>query len=74
MSNAMSLRVPKTLYEQVKVMARDEGVSLNQFVLLALAEKVARQQAFDYLDNRFARLQREWMMAAAEPDSAGNWG
>ena len=47
MSNAMSLRVPKTLYDQIKTMAEEEGISLNQFVLLAVAEKVARQQAFE---------------------------
>lgn len=68
MSNTMSLRVPKTLYEQVKVMANDEGISLNQYVLLALAEKVSRQQAFEYLDNRFARLQREYLMANLQTD------
>ena len=73
MSNAMSLRVPKTLYDQIKTMAEEEGISLNQFVLLAVAEKVARQQAFEYLDNRFARLQREFMMAKLDPGSPGYW-
>ena len=47
MSNVMSLRIPKTLHEQVKELARDEGISLNQFVMLALAEKVATLQTID---------------------------
>lgn len=66
MSNVMSLRVPKTLYEQVKELAAEEGISLNQYVLLALAEKVARQQAFEYLDNRFARMYRQWLGSVVE--------
>lgn len=58
MSNVMSLRVPKSLYEQVKELAKDEGVSLNQFVMLALAEKVATLQTIDYLEQRAARGSR----------------
>lgn len=56
MSNAMSLRVPKTLFEQVKAKAKEEGISANQFVLLAVAEKMAREQALELLDHRFEEL------------------
>ena len=31
MSNVLSLRIPKSLHEEVKELAHDEGVSLNQF-------------------------------------------
>lgn len=70
MSNVMSLRIPKTLYEQVKGLAKDEGVSLNQFVMLALAEKVATLQTMDYLEQRAARGSREKLLAilAKAPD------
>jgi hypothetical protein len=70
MSNVMSLRIPKTLHEQVKELARDEGISLNQFVMLALAEKVATLQTIDYLERRAARGSREQLLAilANAPD------
>lgn len=70
MSNVVSLRMPKTLHEQVKVLAKAEGVSLNQFVMLALAEKVAMLQTIDYLEQRAARGSREKLLAvlAKAPD------
>ena len=39
--SALSLRLPKSLHKQVKELAQEEGISMNQFVLLAVAEKVA---------------------------------
>jgi predicted HicB family RNase H-like nuclease len=41
MSSVLSLRILKTLHSQVRELAEEEGVSMNQFVMLALAEKVA---------------------------------
>jgi hypothetical protein len=62
--------MPKTLHEQVKALAKAEGVSLNQFVMLALAEKVATLQTIDYLEQRAARGSREKLLAvlAKAPD------
>ena len=70
MSNVLSLRIPKSLHEEVKELAHDEGVSLNQFVMLALAEKVATLRAIDYLEQRAARGSRKQLLAilAKVPD------
>jgi hypothetical protein len=70
MSTVVSLRIPRTLHEQVKALAKDEGVSLNQFVMLALAEKVATIQTIDYLEQRAARGSRDKLLAilAKAPD------
>ena len=70
MSNVLSLRIPKTLHNQVRELAEEEGVSMNQFVMLALAEKVAALQAIDYLEERAKRGSREKMLAilAKAPD------
>jgi predicted HicB family RNase H-like nuclease len=38
----MLLRIPKTLHEDIMRRADLDGVSLNQWVTAALAEKVAR--------------------------------
>lgn len=70
MSSVLSLRIPKSLHNQVKELAEEEGVSMNQFVMLALAEKVAALQAIDYLEERAKRGSREKMLAvlAKAPD------
>ena len=70
MSNVLSLRLPKTLHNQLRELAKEEGVSMNQFVMLALAEKVAALQAIDYLEERAKRGSREKMLAvlAKAPD------
>lgn len=70
MSNVLSLRIPKSLHNQVRELAEEEGVSMNQFVMLALAEKVAALQAIDYLEERAKRGSREKMLAvlAKAPD------
>jgi hypothetical protein len=44
-------------------MAQAEGVSMNQFVALAVAEKVAVLQASDYLAQRGRRGSREKLLA-----------
>ena len=70
MSSVLSLRIPKSLHNQVREIAEEEGVSMNQFVMLALAEKVAALQAIDYLEERAKRGNREKMLAvlAKAPD------
>jgi len=38
---ALTLRLPKTMYNHLREIAKSEGVSMNQFVTLAVAEKIA---------------------------------
>jgi hypothetical protein len=59
---ALSLRLPKSLHEQVKELAREEGISMNQFVLLAVAEKVASISTVEYLEKRAKRGSREKLL------------
>ena len=70
MSNVLSVRIPKTLHSQVKALAAEEGVSMNQFVMLALAEKVATLQTMDYLEERAKRGSRDKLLEilAKAPD------
>ncbi|MCA9973490.1 MAG: toxin-antitoxin system HicB family antitoxin [Anaerolineales bacterium] len=76
MSSVLSLRIPKTLHSQVRELAEEEGISMNQFVMLAIAEKVATLQAIDYLEERARRGSREKLLAVlakapdVEPDEA----
>jgi uncharacterized protein (DUF1778 family) len=57
--SALSLRLPKTLHEQLREVAQDEGISINQFVMLAVAEKVASLSTIEYLEKRAKRGSRE---------------
>ncbi|VAW32657.1 hypothetical protein MNBD_CHLOROFLEXI01-1935 [hydrothermal vent metagenome] len=70
MSNILSLRIPKSLHNQVRELAKEDGISMNQFVMLALAQKVATLQAIDYLEERAKRGSREKLLAvlAKAPD------
>ena len=56
--NALSLRLPKSLHEQLRELAQAEGISVNQFVLLAVAEKVAAIATIEYLEKRAKRGSR----------------
>ena len=39
--STLSLRLPDSLHQQVKVLARQDGISINQFISSAVAEKMA---------------------------------
>lgn len=60
--SALSLRLPKSLHEQLRELARAEGISVNQFVMLAVAEKVAALSTIEYLEQRARRGSRERLL------------
>ena len=68
--STLSLRLPRSIHEQVKELARAEGVSMNQFIALAVAEKIASLQTVNYLEERAKRGSREKLLAvlAKAPD------
>jgi len=54
----MSLRLPASLHRQAKELAQQEGISINQLVATALAEKLSALAAGEYLQKRAARGSR----------------
>jgi len=56
--STMSLRLPESLHRQAKELARQEGVSINQLVTTALAEKISALAAGEYLQKRAQRGSR----------------
>lgn len=68
--SVLSLRLPKSLYNQMRELAETEGVSMNQFATLAIAEKIATLMTVDYLEIRAKRGSREKLLAvlAKAPD------
>ena len=67
----MSLRIPKSMYGDLKEIAEVEGISMNQFVMIAIAEKIASLNALQYLEKRAERGSREKLLAvlAKAPDT-----
>ncbi|MCE7895101.1 MAG: toxin-antitoxin system HicB family antitoxin [Sorangiineae bacterium PRO1] len=53
--STLSLRLPNSLHEEVKKLARREGISINQLVSTAVAEKLAALMTEEHLENRARR-------------------
>jgi hypothetical protein len=56
--STISLRLPDSLHKQVRKLAEQESVSINQLITLALAEKLSALITEEYLDKRAARGNR----------------
>ena len=54
-----NLSLPDSLHETVRELARRDNVSINQFIALALAEKVSALITEDYLNERANRTSRD---------------
>ncbi len=50
--STLSIRLPRSLHEEIKALAHKEGVSMNQFIALALAEKAAVLRTTQMLEQR----------------------
>ena len=72
--STLSLRIPESLHENVRALAKREGVSINQFIVTAVAEKMAALVTEEYLQERAQRGSRADYEAAlaqipaAEPE------
>lgn len=56
-SSNFALRLPPSLMNEVKELAAQDATSINQFVVTAVAEKVAVLRARGYLAARAARAE-----------------
>jgi hypothetical protein len=55
----VSVQLPSSLHNRAKKLAQSDGVSLDHFITLALAEKLSALDAVEYLRTRGARASRE---------------
>lgn len=53
--SSLSLRLPDSLHEKVRELARRDDVSINQFIATAVAEKASALLTVDYLEQRARR-------------------
>ena len=56
--STISLRLPNSLHEAVRELAKAEQVSINQLITIALAEKISALMTADYLERRAGRGDR----------------
>ena len=74
--STLSLRIPDSYHTAVKAIATTDNVSINQFIVSAVAEKIAAYETQKYLEKRAEKASREKFMGvlakvpAAEPDEA----
>ena len=72
--STISLRLPESLHKEIRKLADEEGISINQFISTAAAEKLAALKTVEYLEERAKRGSREKFEAAlarlpdTEPD------
>ncbi|MGB3633707.1 MAG: toxin-antitoxin system HicB family antitoxin [Rubrobacteraceae bacterium] len=64
--STLSVRLPESLHKRVKELAESEGVSMNQFIALAVAEKMSALMTVEYLEERAGRGSREKFDAVLE--------
>lgn len=56
--STLRLRLPESLHKQLKDVAEREGVSINQLITTAVAEKISALMTAEYLNERAARGSR----------------
>ncbi|MCL4457253.1 MAG: type II toxin-antitoxin system HicB family antitoxin [Nitrospirae bacterium] len=57
--STISLRLPDSLHETARELARKDRVSINQFIATALAEKISALITGEYLEERAKRGSRK---------------
>ena len=53
--STLSLRLPESLHKYLKTLAKQEGISINQFITTAVAEKMSAITTQEYLSQRAAQ-------------------
>ena len=72
--SSLSFRLPNSLHKQLRELAQREGVSINQFIATAVAEKMSALATTDYLNERARKGSQEKFQAVltkvpdVEPD------
>jgi len=60
--STLSVRLPESLHKKIKELAEREGVSMNQFITLAVSEKMLALLTVDYLKKRAEQTSKQNFM------------
>lgn len=77
--STLSVRLPESLHKGLRQTVQEEGISMNQFIVTAVAEKLAALQTESYLQQRATRASRDKYEAAlaqvpdGEPEAYDRW-
>ncbi|UEM19047.1 toxin-antitoxin system HicB family antitoxin [Skermanella mucosa] len=63
---ALTIRLPESVHRAIKELAARDGVSVNQFIASAAAEKMASVMTLDYLRNEAAQGRRADFLAVLD--------
>ena len=69
--SALTLRLPHFLHQHLKNAAERDGVSVNQFISLAVAEKLSALQTYDIVSSRADKSDRDSFLVALAAVPAG---
>ncbi len=50
--STISLRIPDSLHQRVKLLAEQDHISINQFITTSVAEKISALETEEFLENR----------------------
>jgi len=59
MSSSLTVRLPKSLHSEIKELAKSEGISINQFLVTAAAEKMSALLTQGYLEREALQGKKE---------------
>ena len=63
---ALTVRLPNSVHQKVKELALRDEISVNQFIALALAEKVGSMGAAEFFAERGKNGDVDWAIAFLE--------
>lgn len=72
--STLSVRLPDSLHQQIRLLAQQEGVSINQLIASAVGEKVSSLMTESYLAERASKGNKTDFLSAmakvpdTEPD------
>ena len=64
--STLSLRLPDSLHEKIKSLAKNEGISINQFISSAAAEKMSALLTVKYLEKKASMGNKKAFLEAME--------
>ena len=57
--STLTVRLPESLHAKIKELSQAEGISINQFIVVAAAEKMSALLTEDYLSKEAEQGRRE---------------
>lgn len=74
--STLTVRLPRSLHQKIKELSKTEGISINQFLATAAAEKMAALLTQDFLEKEAVKGKRKdfeqvlQAVPSVEPDAA----